>query len=197
MKHLAVFLIVLFGALSFGGAQEKASPENQMILWSKDGNFSEWYFYTGNKFVAEIRNGTDEDRTVTTCLGKSFGKEKFSVIPEACGYFGREKGLGPQFWVLSETKKFSLSSYAQYARLRRDKSFGYYWFEGEAKTTKHFMPGLGFEIQREVHEPKEIDFGPSTELTFGRFVFQFFPLWTVSKNDRGELHIHTGLIYNF
>ena len=162
-----------------------------------NGNVSEWYFFTGKKFTADVRYNIDDENTVTACGGKQFGKDAFSVIPEICGYAGRRKGLGPEVWILSETKKLSLSSYVQYARLRDENSFGYFWLEGEGKVSKHFQPGLASETEKDVGQPPRLDIGVAAKFIFGRFGVNAYPLWTVTPNGRGDTHIRTGLSYSF
>ena len=152
---------------------------------------------SGKKFTADVRYNIDDEKTVSACIGKSFGKDIFAVIPEFCGYAGRGKGFGPELWALSETKKFSLSSYVQYARLRDENSFVYLWLEGEGKVSKHFQPGLASETEKDVGQSPRLDLGFAAKLTFGRFGVSAYPLWTVTPKLRGDTHMRAGLSYSF
>jgi hypothetical protein len=198
---LAISLVLALLCVNVAYSQvvprKNPAPEQQLMLWSIDGNLSPWYFYSNPKFTSELRYNIDEQKTVTACIGKLLGKDVFSVIPEMCAYAGLGKGYGPEVWAFSETKRLSVSSYLQYAKLRGENSFGFFWLEGEGKASKHFQPGLATELEKDVNESPRVDLGLSSRFTFGKFVVNAFPLWTVTSNCRGDTHIRAGITYNF
>jgi hypothetical protein len=193
MRRLFFFLFLVTVFLpenSFGQNQE-------LILWARKSSITPWYFYTGEKFTAEARYNLDEEKTMTVCLGKSFGKDSFSVNPEFCGYGGKSKGYGPEIWVLSETEGHSVVSYVQYAKLQNISSFGYAWFQTEKKVSKHFGLGAGTQVLKEERSATAVDLGPSVKVKVGKFSFNVLPMWRATSEDRKMLTVSSGVFYEF
>ncbi len=191
MKRLVLFFVV------FLSASNCLAQSHELILWARNTSLYPWYFYTGKSVTADVRYALDQDKTVTVCLGKSFGSETFSLIPEVCGYAGDFKGYGPEVWIISETNKYSLESYIQYARFSDDSSFGYSWLQAERKLSTHLAIGGGFQVTKEVGSATEIDLGLSFKATVGKFTFSALPMWRVSPQERGKVVVSSGVSYQF
>ena len=151
------------------------APSSQLIFWSRDGAYIPWYFYTGQLFTADIRYGMDEDKTLTACLGKSFGPAKFSINPEFCGDIGKHMGYGPEIWFLSDTSRVSEMSYCQYVKALNDTSYAYCWFESEYKFSSHFNFGGALETDHGGGSG-EVNLGPSFKFFSKGLEFDFQPL---------------------
>jgi len=194
---LFLFLFFLIG-ICYGQPQQtaKTESEHEVNLWSRNTTVSPWYFYTG-KFVLDARYNFDLDKTGAFCIGKSLGGEKFSIIPEACGYAGTYNGYGPELWILSETKSYSVTSYIQYAKFLDTDSFGYAWIQAERKIGRHVEFGLGGQALKNGANPFEADFGPAGSLKFGKFAINFVPLFRATKEERGKLTLYTGFSFAF
>ncbi len=191
MKRLFLLFAMLWVGNSFG------QNSHELILWTRGAAVTPWYFYTGNKVTADIRYNLDEEKTAALCLGKSIGGERFSVVPEACAYAGKQKGYGPELWVLSETSKASLTSYIQYAKFREVPSFGYGWFQSEAKLSKHFAFGGGLQATKEGKLDISLDAGPSVKFYAGKMIFNVLPMWRVTPESRGRPTVSSGIFFEF
>lgn len=197
MPLLILVMIMIFSASSYG--QERNSRgTHEVSLWSRNASIYPWYFYTGEKFTADLRYNFDEDRTAGFCLGKQFGKKAFSVIPEACEYIGQAFGLGPELWILSETDKISIESYVQYVKMFNTSSYGYIWLQSERKITRHFGLGLGGQALKVARERFEADLGPALKFTIGkRGYMSLLPMWRITPGERGKTTLYTGFGWTF
>lgn len=173
------------------------SQNHEVSVWSRDGSISPWYFYSGSKVVVDVRYNLDLDKTLGSCLGKTFGEESFSIVPEVCAYLGEENGFGPELWVLSETKRFSVTSYFQYARFREVKSFEYSWFQAERKISRLGL-GLAGQTTKEKDSTTDVDLGLSTTINLSEQTsLRVIPMWRVTKIDKGDRTLLVGLTYSF
>jgi hypothetical protein len=191
MFHKLLFVII-FSVPCF--AQDaKQESEIEFSLWTRGNKISPWIFYTGEKFTAEVRHNLDAEGTITACIGKSFGNKSFSLNPEICGYTRKYHGYGPELWILSDTGKFSLTSYLQYARFSDTGSYGFAWFDAEYKIRnqekklfKMFGLGIGGLSLKYGKDPVELDLGPSVKIKVWKLYVNAVPTWRINGPHRGN-----------
>jgi hypothetical protein len=193
----AIIVFLLLAAPCYGQSTQDAETKNGVMLWSRNSTVFPWYFYSGDKLTADMRYNLDQDKTAGFCIGKSFGKKELSVIPEACGYAGKSNGYGPELWVMSDTKKYSVTSYIQYAKFLDTNSFGYAWLQASRKVGKRVELGLGSQAVKEGGNKFELDLGPAANLKLGHFTVSIVPLFRTTSDERGKLTIYAGLSYSF
>lgn len=196
-KLLFVITIAVLGFAQNQNNNQKTS-ELEVSYWSRGSQVSPWIFFTTkNGVVFDARFNLDEDGTAALCVGQEIGSEKFSIVPEFCGYQGRFAGYGPELWILSETEKVSVTAYLQYAKFLNTFSYGFAWFQSEYKLTKNLGLGSGSQTLRWGKDPLEFNFGPSVKVWVGKWYFNFVPTWRVTPLDRGKLTSVFGLGYTF
>jgi hypothetical protein len=191
MRHTLLF-VIFFSGLCFA-----QSSETEVSYWSRGKSIAPWLYHTNKYVVTEVRYNLDQDHTFGVCLGKEIGSKKFSVVPEACAYTGRYHGWGPELWLLSETEKFEMWSYIQYAKFFDTSSFGYAWFQAERKIWRGLGIGPAAQFLKDGKDPLEADLGGSMKLSVGRWYFNIAPTWRVTKLDRGNPTLVTGVGFTF
>ncbi len=189
LKTAVLFFVIFFlTGTSMGQSKEQLTGgEYEVIFSSRNTTLYPWIFYTGSRVTIDARYNFDQIQTGTVCIGKKFGTDALTVIPEVCGYSGRNNGYGPELWLLSETKKFSMTSYFQYAKFLDTKSFGYAWMTAELKASKNFQFGIGAESLKEGSRGTiSVGLGPSMKVIRGKMYFTLVPLWKVTPAGRGD-----------
>jgi hypothetical protein len=196
-----LLFVIIFAALGFAQDQDtnkRQGSEFEVSYWQRGSQKSPWLFYTHKSgLVLDARFNLDEEGTAALCVGQEIGSEKFSIVPEFCGYQGQFAGYGPELWVLSETEKVSVTAYIQYARFLNTSSYGYAWFQSEYKLTKNVGIGAGGQALKWSKDKTEVDLGPSLKIWLGKWYINVVPAFRVTPLDRGKLTPVFGLGYTF
>jgi len=155
------------------------------------------FLYVGKSISAEVRYNWDDHRVGAACIGKPTGKDSLKLILEACGFVGNWNGFGPQVWILSETHRFSLVSYVQYAKPVDANQMGSQWGQFEGKLSRWLNLGLGGQAFQVSGSPLAVDLGPAIKLIHKRWDLSAMPMWRTTIQGRGEKRVYVGLGYEF
>ena len=193
-----LLIVIAMTMICFGQSEAtspaESEPKGEVSLWAQDGgNLAPWIFYSGKRMTAEVRYNWDDKGVVGACIGKAFGTDALTLIPEACGYSGKFSGYGPELWINSDTKKFFLSSYVQYAKMKGTTSYGYVWFQSDYKIHKNLGIGLGAQSLKDGKEASSADFGLSIVFRTEKFYINGLPLWRATSEKRGEFTSYVGI----
>lgn len=197
-KLFFVIIIVLFFPTAIFG------QSNELYFQMYGSTPVGWYFHThaaDNKlkgFTEDLRFNFDEPKTLTGCVGKTFGSDRFNIIPEACGYAGLFHGYGPELLFNSDTKKYFMFSYIQYAKFVDTVSFGYGWLQADRKVGKRLEFGVGGQVLKEGSNPFWANLGPAVKIHLNsRFAINFVPLYGVAGAEKGKVKPYFELSYIF
>ncbi len=183
MKFI-IALILTIGSL-FG-------QQNDGSMWFRNSKPIPWYMYVGKKATVDLRYNFDADKTGGACLGKAFGKESLTLIPEACGYIGETNGYGPELLILSSKGDWFTFSQNQFLQGVGSPSYLYHWRDIQRKVRKWVSIGGGEQIFKEISSlPGQIDLGPSMKFILGKTYVKIWQAWSIGPANRGQ---HTSFI---
>lgn len=166
-----------------------------------------WYIYSGKKVVIDIRHNFDAKDTFGACLGRRFGGEALSLVPEACWYIGKADGFGPELLVSGNRGRLSLFSQNQYVQgIESRDSFLYHWTDTLVKIHKNVLLGVDWQVFRLTGKQEEgasksttaIDVGPATKIVLGKIYLRAWPCWGIDPKDparRGNPTLFLGVGY--
>jgi hypothetical protein len=200
-KFLKLFVVIFFlffsTAISYGQAQDQPKPTwTQVRVESLGSMVSGAIYRDNNKFVLDANYNYDFSRTATVCLGKNFGSDKFSVIPEVCGLFGLYNGMGPKVWFYSDTNGHFFEAYLQYAKMDKDSSFAYAWLQAEKKVGYGIRLGIASQsLKEDASRSFKTDIGPSISMVLRKHVtLSFAPLFSTNS---GKVTPYARIAYDF
>jgi hypothetical protein len=200
MKLRILLFAIIFLCPIFG-------QQNDMSFWTRStaGSTSPipWFMHFGDKFVVDVRHNYDAKNTAGLCLGKKFGGEALSVVPETCGYIGRIDGFGPELLVLGSKGRVSLFSQNQYVYdTHLKESFVYHWTDILVKVHKNVSLGVDWQVFKptDFSAPTAVDIGPAAKVTLGKIYLRAWPCWSIDPRDparRGNPTLFLGVGYVF
>lgn len=193
-----IFAIIFLCPTLFG-------QQNDFSVWTRstagETVVIPWYMHLGKKAVVDVRYNFDAKNTAGICLGKKWGDETITVIPEACGYIGDLNGFGPEFLVLGSKGRINLFSQNQYIRgSLPSNSFVYHWVDLVASVNKYIALGVDYQVFKltNVSAPTAVDIGPAAKITVGKMYFRLWPCWGMDPKDanrRGNPTLFLGVGY--
>lgn len=181
---LAIVISTIFVCPNFG-------QQHDLSFWSRNTSLSAfpWYFYGNKKVLVDARYNFDEEKTVGVCVGKPISKENLTFIPEACGYFGKMNGYGPEIMISTKKGIFESFSQNQYVHATKGDSFFYHWTDTQWKIKRRFSLGIGGQAYKEISSESsgQIDIGPSAKFVISKNTyFKVWQVWSIGPQNSGE-----------
>ena len=197
MVRLKLFFVIFLFSLAAAHCYGQQSKETwtQISMESIGSNVSGGIYRDNNILVFDANYNYDFAKTATVCAGKNFGNDKFSVIPEFCGLVGLFNGGGPKVWFYSDTNNHFFESYLQYAKVNKNASFAYAWFQAEKKIGRGIRFGIaGQSLRESASRSFKTDIGPSASIKIKKHLtLSFSPLFGTS----GRITPYAKIAYEF
>ena len=197
---IVVMTISLFLVVALPPACAQSNDLSVWDLHTERGGYTPYvqYLHVGGKVVAFARYNYDAPRTAGLCAGPKIGHDSFAIVPEACGYYGKTRGYGPEVLLFSETRMVSFVQQTQYflgtAGARR---FVYDFTDLRVKMGRHLSAGAYAQFFNELGQKPQTDVGPSGRVNIGKAYVFISPMASASRTTRGQKTVLIGLGYTW